>query len=170
MSATRMPSPRAGKRNNPPKSGRARLLREQPPFTIDSRRALLHDKVLGLRLKRPDDAALGELATYLNFHQRHYIDINESAAHNALRDRAQAALDETAAAFSDCKGAAPSSDQSPRAAVFRYARDQRKGDDQQQGRGDVNPGLDGAGILGAGEDRRGDRDGDDRPDLSGHSP
>lgn len=98
-----MPSPRAGKRNNPPKSARARLLREQPPFTIDSLRALLRDKVLGRRLKMPDGAALGELATYLNFHQRHYIDINESAARNALRDRAQAALDETAAAFSDLR-------------------------------------------------------------------
>ena len=62
------------------------------------------------------------------------------------------------------------SSRSPRTVVLRHAGDQRQRHDEQRGRGGEQPGLDAAGIIGTGEDRRGDRDRDDRPDLHAHRP
>lgn len=60
--------------------------------------------------------------------------------------------------------------QLPRTMVFWHAGDQRQGGNEQQGRHDVDPGLDAAGIIGTGEDRSGYRDCDDCADLPAHRP
>ena len=58
----------------------------------------------------------------------------------------------------------------PRAAVLRHAGDQRQRHDEQRGYGGEQPGLGAAGVMGAGEYRRVDRDRDDGPDCHAHGP
>lgn len=52
--------------------------------------------------------------------------------------------------------------------MFGDAGDQWQGDDEKHSGCDVDPGLNGAGVIGAGEDRGGDGNRDDGADLHAH--
>jgi hypothetical protein len=86
-------SPR-GKRQKPAKAERAAKLRQHVPFTADSLRDLLRDKVLIAPMVMPADGEIETLVNILNFWQSYYSQlIVDASAYNELLEREKAALD-----------------------------------------------------------------------------
>jgi hypothetical protein len=80
-------SPR-GKRQKPAKAERAAKLRQHVPFTADSLRDLLRDKVLIAPMVMPADGEIETLVNILNFWQSYYSQlIVDASAYNELLER-----------------------------------------------------------------------------------
>ena len=89
MKSDTVPAKRAltkGKR--PPRDS----LPDRPPFTLESLRQLLAEKVIRRQQTMPDDAEISELARILNYWQGHYLIEQKRCALRELQRAALAAL------------------------------------------------------------------------------